>query len=243
MTSFDSTLGGLVVFIVAVLPGFVAQEARYSLVPRPLRPQTNLSEAGSLILSSFWIHLVLLLCLRLILIFTPSYAAVLSGDFLHKALGTFFWERKYLLATYAVVSICASYPFGLLQGWLRINRPIRTTNWTETLLGWFGITSLLDDDPVWYHVLRQSSIRENVFLEVRMKDGQGYYAGLLKTYGILDDSAKSKDFYLIDVYFKAAADDEYRPLEGEGMLLNFQDVLSIQIAKRVEPSRPTEEIS
>jgi len=195
MTGFDSTIAGLVVFVAAIIPGFVAQEARHSLVPRPLRPQSNLSEAGTLILASFWVHFFLLLNLRFWLsICAPHYFGSVVTDFAQKKIGVFSWERRHLLLAYVITSICLSYPFGLLQGWFRLKRPFRQMPFLEKLFRHFGIGGFLDEDPVWYYALRQSSVHENVFLEARMKGNQGYCAGLLKTYGILDGFKQEQRF-------------------------------------------------
>ena len=64
-----------------------------------------------------------------------------------------------------------------------------------------------------------------------MKDGAGFYTGELKSYGILDDSEKSKDFYLVSAHFKQDRSGSYTPLKCDGLLLNFEDVLSIQVAR------------
>lgn len=92
----------------------------------------------------------------------------------------------------------------------------------------------LQEDPVWYFVLRQRSPDTMVFLEVEMKNGAGIYTGTLKSYGILDDSVKSKDFYLEDVYFKENRSGSFVGLRCDGVLVNFEDVLSVQVVK-VEP--------
>jgi len=51
------------------------------------------------------------------------------------------------------------------------------------------------------------------------------------SYGILDDSVKSKDFYLEKVHFKQNRADQYVALNCDGLLLNFEDVVSVQVKK------------
>jgi hypothetical protein len=70
-----------------------------------------------------------------------------------------------------------------------------------------------------------------VFLEVEMKNGLGTYSGKLKSYGILDDSVRSKDFYIEDVYFREKRSDPFSYMKCSGLLLNFEDVASIQVVK------------
>jgi hypothetical protein len=65
-----------------------------------------------------------------------------------------------------------------------------------------------------------------------MKAGVGYYTGEMQSFGVLDDSEKSKDFYLINCYFKESKQDEYAKLDVDGVLLNFGDVDSIEVMKR-----------
>ena len=64
-----------------------------------------------------------------------------------------------------------------------------------------------------------------------MKDQCGFYTGQLISYGILDDSVKSKDFYLEKVHFKQNLADGYTPVGCDGLLLNFEDVTSIQVTR------------
>ncbi len=70
-----------------------------------------------------------------------------------------------------------------------------------------------------------------MFLEVEMKNNAGFYTGELKSYGILDDSEKSKDFYLESVHFKQNRSDSYISLKCDGILLNFEDVASILVVR------------
>ena len=73
---------------------------------------------------------------------------------------------------------------------------------------------------------------------MEMKDGAGFYTGQLKSYGILDDSEKSKDFYLVRVHFKQDRSSSYTPLKCDGLLLNFEDVVSIQVARFDTDEKP-----
>src|SRR5271168_5263340 len=99
------------------------------------------------------------------------------------------------------------------------------------LLNAIGIPGFLQEDPVWYFVLKQQSANTMVFVEVEMKGTAGFYTGRLRSYGILDDSVKSKDFYLEDVHFKEARLAPFTPIDCDGLLLNFEDVASIQVRK------------
>src|SRR5271168_1272252 len=101
----------------------------------------------------------------------------------------------------------------------------------ETVLRRLGVPGFLREEPVWYSVLKRETAATQVFLEVEMKSGAGFYTGRLRSYGILDDSVKSKDFYLEDVHFKEARLAPFTPIDCDGLLLNFEDVASIQVRK------------
>ncbi len=102
---------------------------------------------------------------------------------------------------------------------------------SKRLLARLGIPGFLQEDPVWYFVLKQESAATMVFLQVEMKNGTGVYTGRLRSYGILDDSVKSKDFYLEDVYFRQNPSDSFSQLDCNGLLVNFEDVSTIQVYK------------
>jgi hypothetical protein len=51
---------GLLIFLLAIVPGFIAQQARSLLVPRSLRTKSVLEETGNYVFNSIVVHLVLL---------------------------------------------------------------------------------------------------------------------------------------------------------------------------------------
>jgi hypothetical protein len=196
---FDVT--GLLIFLAFILPGFVAQKARYSLVPRSLKPLSPVGEVGEFILTGVWIHIFLAVATRVSFrIFAEQYFAVLKNGFYYGTLPQFLWEHRVFIFGYFVLSLVVGYGSGLLQGVLIIKQPIRRwivrKPFPNRLLRRLGVPGFLQEDPVWYFVLRQKGPDTMVFLEVEMKNGAGIYTGALKSYGVLDDSVKSKDFYL-----------------------------------------------
>jgi hypothetical protein len=138
--------------------------------------------------------------------------------------------------SYFVLSLIGGFFFGLLRGVLALNQPVRRKlggfGWFSRLLENLGLYSFLQTDPVWYGVLRQASKDELTFVQVRMKGSGGSYSGELKSYGILEDSKREKDFYLVNVYFTKRDEDSYKRLDSDGVLLNFADVDSIEVTKR-----------
>ncbi len=234
---FDIT--GFLIFLAFVLPGFVAQKAKSSLIPRSLKPLSPVGEVGEFVLSGVWIQVFMAVTTRLFFwIFAEQYFKVLSNIFYYGSLNKVLWSYQVLVFGYFVLSLTIGYGFGFFQGVLIIKQPIR--NWLvrkpfpNRMLKKLGVPGFLQEYPVWYFVLKQESATTMVFLEVEMKDRTGIYTGTLISYGILDDCEKSKDFFLEDVYFKQNRSDSFVPLRCDGVLLNFEDVASIQVVK-VQP--------
>lgn len=231
---FDVT--GFLIFLGFILPGFLAQRARYSLAPRSLKPLSPVAEVGEFVLAGVWSHVLLIVLFRLCFwAFGRQYFAVLVNTLDFATFSKFLWSYRALGFSYFVLSLIIGYLFGFIQGWLIIKQPVRS--WIvdrprpKRLLMALGIPGFLQEDPVWYFVLKQQSAQTMVFLEVEMKNGVGIYTGRLRSYGILDDSVKSKDFYLEDVYFRETRSTAFKALDCDGLLLNFDDVVSIQVRK------------
>jgi hypothetical protein len=234
---FDIT--GLLIFLAFILPGFVAQKARYSLVPRSLKPLSPVGEVGEFVLTGVWIHVVLAAGATIYLrSFAEEYFAALESTFHYGTLPQFIWVHRFFIFGYFILSLAVGYAFGFVQGVLIIRQPIRSwivrKPFPNRVLKRLGVPGFLQEDPVWYFVLKQISPDTMVFLEVEMKNGAGIYTGTLKSYAILDDSVKSKDFYLEDVHFKENRSSSFVRLSCDGLLVNFEDALSVQVVK-LEP--------
>ena len=240
---FDIT--GFLIFLGFILPGFVAQKTRYSLVPRPVKPLPPVGEVGELVLTGVWIHILLTIAFRLYFAFVQQeYFGTLVTFFHFEGLRQFLWNYRKLAFSYFVISLVTGYCFGFMHGLFILKQPLRSWLVTKTLpatvLRTLGVTGFLQEEPVWYFVLKQHSAATMVFLDVEMKDGRGFYTGTLKSYGILDDSVKTKDFYIEAVYFKEKRQDAYVALKCDGVLLNTDDVAAIQVVK-IEPRALAEE--
>jgi len=196
---FDIT--GFVIFLAFILPGFVAQKSRESLVPRGLKPLSAVSEAGEFVLAGVWVHVILSIAVRLLFfVFAKQYFQLLANNFLYDPLPQFLWHYRILAFNYFVSSLLLGYCVGFVQGVLILRQPIRrwvvSKSFTSGVLRKLGVTGFLEEQPIWYFVLKQTSGLQAIFLEVEMKNSSGFYTGQLISYGILDDSVKSKDFYL-----------------------------------------------
>ena len=236
--TFDVT--GLLIFLLAIVPGFIAQQSRYSLIPRSLQEKSLVEETGDYVLNSVFIHLIVLSCFRIYLLLNdPGTLASGSLAVEQKKLLEWFWQHHYLVFTYYLTSLVVGFFLGFFRGVLALHQPFR--KWVAGLapIRWiltrFGVLSFLQEEPVWYGVLRQRSKDEITFVEIRMKEDRGFYAGELKSYGILRDSERNKDFYIINAYHKNSSTEEFTRLNADGVLLNFGDVESMQVIKRNYP--------
>lgn len=229
-------VSGFLIFLCFILPGFLAQRARYSLAPRSLKPVSPIAEVGEYVLAGVWVHVFLIAAFKLYLsFFEKEYLTALVNTLHYGSPSTFLRVYSAFLFDYLVVSLAVGYCFGFIQGWLIIKQPIRS--WIakrplpKRMLKALGVSGFLREDPVWYFVLKQTSAATMVFLQVEMKNDAGIYTGRLASYGILDDSVKSKDFYLEDVYFRPNRSASFVPLDCDGVLLNFEDADAIQVRK------------
>ena len=94
--TFDVT--GLLIFLLAIVPGFLAQQARTLLIPRSLRIQSVLEETGNYVLNSILVHLFLLASFRVILgLLRSATPAALGLALSQKQFGSWAWQHRYLL--------------------------------------------------------------------------------------------------------------------------------------------------
>jgi len=233
--TFDIT--GLTVFLLAVMPGFVAQQSRHSLVPRPLEPRTALEETGEYVLNSLFVHLFSLVLFRECLLLFRSQSVLSFGEaILSHGLVAWAYEHRYLAITYLCFSIVAGFVLGLFRGYLALIQPVRNSlpgyAWFRKLLKALRIPSFIAEGPVWYDVLReQGEPGRLTFVQIRMKSGC-FYTGELRSYGILKDSEKNKDMYLVNAYFRGSLSEQYQKMECKGVLLNFADVEAVEVLKQ-----------
>jgi hypothetical protein len=234
--TFDVT--GLLIFLLAIAPGFLAQQARTRLVPRPLRTQSALEETGNYVLNSVLVHLFLLATFRgLLALAKSSTPAALGLAFAQKQFGFWAWQHRYLITSYFVASLILGFALGVFRGIAERDGLIGTwlaeLGWLSRLLVRLGFFSFLGEAPVWYEALKQKTREERTFVEVKMKEGRGFYAGELKSYGIVSDSERNKDFLLVNVAYKTTEEGRYVPMDADGVLLNFADAESVAFIKEM----------
>lgn len=223
-----SSYAGLLIFVAFFLPGFLAERSRQVIVPLPLRPTGTIKEAGALIFSSVLTHS--LLCIFL-WIFTPTIHALLHAG--RDGFATLLWQHPRASFSYLWIALVFGYFLGFLEGWLALRRPIRESllqwKWFKKLLKMLGVPVLLNEQPVWFAVLKELS-RSIVYVEAVLKEDAGYYTGRLATYAILDDTDRNKDIFLTEAHFKKNEGDLYSEESYSKLLLNFQDINALRIS-------------
>jgi hypothetical protein len=236
--TFDPT--GLLIFLLAGVPGFIAQQARSRLVPSSLRAKSILEETGNYVFNSIVVHLVLFASFRVTLaVFRSVTPATFGAAIVQKQLPDWAWQHRYLIAIYYVASLLLGGIFGVLRGVAEQDRQIGTwladNRFLRPLLLRLGVRAFLEEAPVWYEALREKTRDERTFVEVKMKQNGGFYTGELKSYGIVSDSEPNKDFLLVNAAYKKQESDTYEPTKTDGVLLNFADAESILFIKQMTP--------
>jgi hypothetical protein len=241
--TFDST--GLLIFLLAIVPGFIAQQSRHSVSPRSLPQKTVLEETGEYVVNSVFVHLLLIATFTALLRkWKPSILATADLAVQQRKLFDWAWDQRRVMFVYFLMSLGVGFALGILRGVLALNQPIRKWllrfSWCRSALTKAGILSFLQEEPVWWGVLRQNHKDEVTFIRAKMKAGGDFYAGELRSYGILGDSDREKDFSLIHVYHGASSNVAFRQLDADGILLNFADVEVFEIMKRFVPRHTSE---
>src|SRR5262249_2531729 len=148
---------------------------------------------------SIIVHLLLLGGFRASLSLLHSTTpATLGLAISQEKLGPWSWQHRYLLVSYLVTSLALGFAVGVLRGIAErdrvIGRWLADIPWLSNVLVRLGVLTFLEEAPVWYEALNQRTRNERTFVEVKMKSGAGFYTGELKSYGIVSDSERNKDF-------------------------------------------------
>src|SRR6266699_2222854 len=100
--TFDVT--GLLIFLLGVIPGFLAQQARHSIVPRSLQKKSAIEGTGAYVIDSLLIHFLLLIAFQLFLsCINPFTLEALGQSVTQKKPAGWAWEHRYLVLTYFVL--------------------------------------------------------------------------------------------------------------------------------------------
>ena len=97
--AFDAT--GILIFLLAIVPGFVAQQARHSITPRSVQLRTVLEETGDYVLNSVFTHAFLLIAFRLAFsLFSPSFLHEINDAVEQNKLLRWGWQHHYVVLLY-----------------------------------------------------------------------------------------------------------------------------------------------
>jgi hypothetical protein len=236
--------------IVAVIPGLFAQRTRNQLVPRSFAPQGASAELAELVALGVATHGVLAFVSASVLFFvgwihkgSPDYFfAKLDSLILSQWFSQHLVEACLIASAYAFISFFVSHWLGFLYGILRSNSFFTTRLFSKAtwLRKTFGVTGLLGERPIIYEVLNpalDSDGTKSVFVELEMKNGLGFYSGQLSQFAIVKDEEPHKPVYLIDVWYKKERNDDYVPVETDGIMIDLADAVTL-LVKQVDTSLP-----
>ena len=68
-----------------------------------------------------------------------------------------------------------------------------------------------------------------VFVEIELRDEQGFYSGQVSQYAIVKDEEPHKPIVLIDVWFKQNRQSEYTKIDTDGILLDLADAIAVLV--------------
>jgi hypothetical protein len=242
-------LGKVVIIILAVLPGFLARRGNARVIPRAQRKMGATEEIAEFFIYSIAAHL----CLAVFSALLFAFAGLLLK---HSLL--FYLDGWRLLSPLALLQKVESLPAGilafylvlaLLVGWLiGVARGLLDA-WRVAELA-FGLVGpifrhvgrfwsqnierfLITERPIIYGALfpelDENGEPKTVYLELLLRDNQGYLSGRVASFSICNDEENHKLVFLKDTYFKATKAAAYESLDGDGVLIDLADALTVQI--------------
>ena len=234
--------------ILCIIPGLFAQKSRNLLCPRSFDPQGSSAELGELVALGISTHGVLVCIFAMALFVSGVCLHLVPGYFFHKldSWPVSLWSASHpteaiLYATlYVFTSFAASHLLGVVYGfWRRQRSPITAALLhRSTWLKRRGITGLLGEQPIIYEALNPKVDAEGtaylVFVELKMKDGAGFYSGQLSQFAIIRDEEPHRPIYLINALFTKVLSEPYHEVPGDGIVLDLADAVYLQV-KQVAP--------
>ncbi len=240
--SFD--LSTILIILVVVVPGLFAQRTRSQITPRSFAPQGASAELAELVALGIATHAIL--------VSLASLLAVVIGMRFHGSADFYFalldrliaeheWrqhltEAGLALFAYIFLAYYVSYWLGFLYGILGSSRYIRTNLFSRVgwLLRLFGISDILGESPIIYELLNPEIIKgtpNSVFVEIELRDEQGFYSGQVSQYAIVKDEEPHKPIVLIDVWFKLTREETYKEITetGVSLMLDLADALTVSV--------------
>jgi hypothetical protein len=240
----------VVLFVLAVLPGYFALWARRSIAPLSLHKKGATEELAEFLVYSALVHFVLItivLCTAALLGMLYHRAALFFlKDSLSLPVSTIAENVVHLPASllliYVPLSFFCGWGIGLTRGLLTMWRPF------TRLAAWVGINEttpagklwlrlvgrfLLTGRPIIYDALfpeeDETGKSKLVFVELVLKDDGGKYIGQVEAFTITRDEEEHKLLYMIDVYKENSEDGSFEEMPTDGMLVDLADVVTMSV--------------
>lgn len=254
----------IALILALVVPGLIAQKSRRRLSPQSFETTGAAGELGAFVAYGFAAHAVSLLV---------AFAGVLGWEAVdHVSLSSFLqradrfnisaWTASHslesvaLLALYICFSLAIAYLLGILAGLLNLHSPLlglldKVSAFTS-ISKRLGIFSLVEARPLAFELFSGESYARGTdlifFLELQLREENGFVTGELVKYAIVKDEEPHRPVVLRDVFFKKTADEDYRPIKGDRLLIDLADALFVHVSYRdradaIADLQPEESIS
>lgn len=248
----------IALILALVIPGLAAKKSRRMLTAQTFEVVGPTTELGELVASSLTVHFVLFILV--------CSASLLLGLFLrHSALFYFeaidrfdfsLWSASHRSAAlagtmfYICISLAFGFAAGLVSGWFELAHPfLRLIELNPRLrdgLQAIGIFSILEERPLSYQLFTGESVKRRrdliFFLQLRLRGSGEFITGELAQYAVVKDEEPHRLVVLIDAQSKIAAEDQYCPMDGDRLVIDLADALSVQISYR-ERDEALDEVS
>jgi hypothetical protein len=245
----DIDLSKVVLILLAVLPGYLARRGSDRVMPTTQREKGATEEIAEFLLFSATAHLILaflyssfwiltgVLCKQSALFFVSGWLPLTPIELLERLSRV---PAGYL-AIYLFLSLGIGWLLGLGRGlwdawhvaeWLAEKLGVENSAfgrfWSKRIERF-----LITGRPIIYDALfpelDENGNPKDVFAELVMKEHQGSVTGTVTSFSIANDEESHKLVYLKDVYRKKTEDSQYEKLDGDGMLVDFADAITVQI--------------
>lgn len=242
----------VVLFLLAVLPGYFALRARKSIAPLSLHKKGTTEELAEFFAYSALAHLVLI---ALVLAAVALWGQIFHGNALFLLKGSLSLPFSviaddavhlpaWLLLVYVPLSFFFGWIIGLTRALLTVWRPLtRLSAWAgideTTPMGklWLRLVGryLLTGRPIIYDALfpeeDETGKSKLVFVKVVLKDDGGKYVGQVEAFSITRDEEEHKLLYLVDVYRENPKDGSYDEMSADGMLVDLCEVVTMSVCQ------------
>lgn len=211
-----TTLSGLLILVVLIVPGLTHYVQRRSRAPQ--RTLSPLVETAALVTASTVCYSVVLAIFAAIRILIPDHSPDVRRLFLERV--KYSAPRLGYLVGWGLAAVGIATLLAYLLG-ARIG-PIGKV--------FRRFTPVIADVSAWYHVFESGPDDSYVYLGCDMRDGT-YVAGRLAWYSTEVDEKADRDIALAEpITFRAAGEDEDRALDVPRMIISGRDVTRMLVS-------------